>query len=80
MEGVAMSEKRLREMAYGHRVFEESSAMVDDAEVARLAELLERAVKDEQEWWHKRWHWDTGIPCDGSSSYCPLAARRKELQ
>jgi hypothetical protein len=72
-----VNDKRLQEMAYSHRVFEESSAEVDDGEVARLTELLKRAVKDERDWWHKRWHWDTGIPCDGSSSYCPLVIRRE---
>jgi hypothetical protein len=38
---------------------------------------IEAGLSEETNWWHKRWHQDTGIPCDGTSEYCPLIARRK---
>jgi hypothetical protein len=70
---------RLRNVdrALGHIVFEESSADVDDAVVNRLASLLELVEDEEADWWHRKWHQDTGIPCDGSREFCPLAMRRQ---
>jgi hypothetical protein len=65
--------------ALGHIVFEESSADVDDAVVNRLAELLESVEDEEADWWHRKWHQDTGIPCDGSRPFCPLVSRREPL-
>jgi len=29
-----------------------------------------------ENWWHKEWHQATGIPCDGSKEYCPLARKQ----
>lgn len=35
-------------------------------------------LSEEADWWHKRWHTDTGIPCDGTSAYCPLIERASQ--
>jgi peptidyl-tRNA hydrolase len=32
---------------------------------------LDRIVAEIEDKWHRRWHRDTGIPCDGSREYCP---------
>lgn len=31
--------------------------------------------KAAEEEWHRIWHRDTGIPCDGTSPYCPKARK-----
>lgn len=41
---------------------------------------IEAGLSEETAWWHKRWHQDTGIPCDGISEFCPLVTRRKEQE
>jgi len=44
----------------------------DSAVEAASLRLLLLKVED---WWHKEWHQATGIPCDGTSEYCPLTRR-----
>jgi hypothetical protein len=72
-----MSE-RIHRIAENHIVFEESCADVDEAQVNRLAALLESVRKEEEDWWHKQWHQATGIPCDATSEYCPREVRRRQ--
>jgi hypothetical protein len=41
---------------------------------------IEAGLSEETDWWHKRWHFDLGIPCDGTLEYCPLAKRRMGME
>ena len=41
-----------------------------EMEKRHRAELDRRAL-GEAEWWHRKLHWDTGIPCDGDTSVQP---------
>jgi hypothetical protein len=70
-----MKESNL-DRALSHIIFEESCADVDEAQVKRLAALLDLVEEDEADWWHRKWHQDTGIPCDGSLQFCPLRGRK----
>ena len=74
--------KDLMDRAREHMVYEESSTEVDENAVHRLAFVLaltsDESEKRERDWWHRKWHQDTGIPCDGTEGYCPAVAREKE--
>jgi hypothetical protein len=70
-----MSDDELYNVACGHLIFEESSTEINEGAAKRLAGLLAKVQEEEEVWWHKRWHQDTGIPCDGVSKYCPRNSR-----
>lgn len=42
---------------------------------SQIGGTIEHFVRAEQGWWHRKWHQDTGIPCDGGSEYCPMSQR-----
>lgn len=39
----------------------------------KLQKAVSEALAIERLWWHKNWHRDTGIPCDGTMEVCKRA-------
>ena len=39
--------------------------------IAKLEGELDAKEREIEDKWHRRWHRDTGIPCDGSKECCP---------